>query len=169
MPLGYIWSVAIVSWGVACALNRWSRLGPFSAIPAVVVREMPFIIGYLLIASTVLAFAEGDLDSPAGMAAAAVALFALAGLVVIVRQALRAHGALGNAGKPSRPWSRILRAPFFPGRPDVVRVRDLAYGDGPDRTLDVYHRRTCLPACLSCCNFMAAASTPAARRAKLGR
>jgi acetyl esterase/lipase len=32
-------------------------------------------------------------------------------------------------------------APFFPGRLDVVRVRDLAYGDGPRRTLDVYHRR----------------------------
>jgi acetyl esterase/lipase len=27
------------------------------------------------------------------------------------------------------------------GRRDVVRVRGLAYGDGPHRTLDVYHRR----------------------------
>ena len=44
-------------------------------------------------------------------------------------------------GRPERPWSRILRAPFFPGRRDVVRVRGLAYGDGPRRTLDVYHRR----------------------------
>jgi acetyl esterase/lipase len=34
-----------------------------------------------------------------------------------------------------------LRAPFFPGRLDVARVRGLAYGDGPHRTLDVYHRR----------------------------
>jgi len=48
-------------------------------------------------------------------------------------------------GKPGRPWGRILRAPFFPGRLDVVRVRGLAYGAGPDRTLDVYHRRD-LPA-----------------------
>jgi acetyl esterase/lipase len=48
---------------------------------------------------------------------------------------------LRNAGKPGRPWGRILRAPFFPGRRDVARVRGLAYGDGPRRTLDVYHRR----------------------------
>ena len=30
-----------------------------------------------------------------------------------------------TAGKPRRPWGRILRAPFFPGRLDVVRVRGL--------------------------------------------
>ena len=141
MPLGYVWTVALVSWGVVCALTRWPRLGPLSAIPALVVSEMPFIVGYLLTASTVLALAEGDLYSPGGAAGAAVALLALAGLVVIVRRALRAHTALRNAGKPGRPWGRILRAPFFPGRRDVARVRGLAYGDGPRRTLDVYHRR----------------------------
>ena len=58
----------------------------------------------------------------------------------MVRRALRAHAALHNTGRPRRPWGRILRAPFFPGRRNVVRVRGLAYGDGPDRTLDVYHR-----------------------------
>jgi acetyl esterase/lipase len=141
MPVGYLWTVAVMSWGVACALTRWPRLGSFSAIPAVVVSEMPFIVGYLLTASTVLALAEGDLDSPGGTACAAVALLDLAGLVVIVRRALRAHTALHNAGQPRRPWGRILRAPFFPGRLDVARVRGLAYGDGPDRTLDVYYRR----------------------------
>ncbi|MGH3149735.1 MAG: alpha/beta hydrolase, partial [Streptosporangiaceae bacterium] len=70
-----------------------------------------------------------------------VTLLALAGLVVVVRRAMRAHAALRNAGPPRRPWGRILRAPFFPGRPGVVRVRGLAYGGGPDRTLDVYYRR----------------------------
>jgi hypothetical protein len=141
MPIGYLWTVAVVSWGVACALTRWRRLGTFSAIPALVVSELPFLVGYLLIASTVLAYADGDLGSPVGAGGAAVALLALAGLVVIVRGALRAHAALGNTGKPRRPWGRILRAPFFPGRLDVVRVRGLAYGGGQDRTLDVYHRR----------------------------
>ena len=141
MPVGYWWSVAFVSWGIACALSRWRRLGSFSAIPALLASELPFIVGYLLIASTVLAFIDGDLDSPGGAAGAAVALLALAGLVVIVCRALRAHAALRNTGKPGRPWARILRAPFFPGRLDVVRLRGLAYGDGPDRTLDVYHRR----------------------------
>jgi len=98
-------------------------------------------VGYLLIASTVLALVDGDLDSPGGAVGAAVALLALAGLVVVVCRAMRAHAALRNAGRPRRPWGRILRAPFFPGRLDVVRVRGLAYGDGPRRTLDVYHRR----------------------------
>jgi acetyl esterase/lipase len=141
MPVGYWWTVAVISWGVVCALTRWPRLGWFSIIPALLVSELPFIVGYLLVASTVLALVDGDLDSPGGAAGAAVALLALAGLVVLVRRALRAHAALHNAGRPARPWGRILRAPFFPGRPEVVRVRSLAYGDGPDRTLDVYHHR----------------------------
>jgi hypothetical protein len=139
MPIGYWWTVALMSWGVACALTRWRRLGSFSAIPALLASELPFIVGYLLIASTVLALVDGDLHSPAGAAGAAVALLALAGLMVVVGSAMRAHAALRNAGRPRRPWGRILRAPFFPGRLDVVRVRGLAYGDGPRRTLDVYH------------------------------
>ena len=141
MPIGYWFPVALYSWGVVCALTRWRRLGSFSAIPALLASELPFIVGYLLVASTVLALIDGDLGSPGGAAGAAVALLALAGLGVIVRRALRAHAALHNAGRPGRPWGRILRAPFFPGRLDVVRVRGLAYGDGPHRTLDVYHRR----------------------------
>ena len=138
MPIGYWWSVALIFWGVACALTRWRRLGSFSAIPALLASELPFVVGYWLIASTVLALVDGDLDSPGGAAGAAVALL---GLGVVVRRALWAHAALHNTGRPRRPWGRILRAPFFPGRPDVVRVRGLAYGDGPRRTLDVYHRR----------------------------
>jgi len=141
MPVGYWWTVAVLSWGVACALNRWRRPGPLAKIPALLVSELPFIVAYLLIASTVLALADGDLGSPGGAAGAAVALLALAGLGVVVHRALRAHAALHNTGRPRRPWGRILRAPFFPGRRDVIRVRGLAYGDGPDRTLDVYHRR----------------------------
>ena len=138
MPIGYLCTVALVSWSVACALTRWRWPGPFSAIPALLVNELPFIVGYLLIASTVLAFVEGDLDSPAG---AVVALLALAGLAVVVYRALLAHAALRNTGRPRRPWGRILRAPFFPGRREVVRVRSRAYGAGPHRTLDVYHHR----------------------------
>ena len=141
MPVGYLWTVALICWGVVCALTRWWRLGPVSAIPALLVSELPFIVGYWLIASTVLALVDGDLGSPGGAVSAVAALFALAGLVVVVWRALRAEAALRNAGKPGRPWGRILRAPFFPGRRDVARVHGLAYGDGPRRTLDVYHRR----------------------------
>jgi acetyl esterase/lipase len=138
MPIGYLCTVALVSWGVACALTRWRWPGPFSAIPALLVNELPFIVGYMLIASTVLALVDGDLNSPAG---AGVALPALGGLAVVVYRGMLAHAALHNAGRPRRPWGRILRAPFFPGGRDVVRVRSRAYGDGPRHTLDVYHHR----------------------------
>ena len=141
MPFGYWWTVAVISWGVLCALTQWRRLGSLAALPALIVSELPFIVGYLLVASTVLALAEGDLGSPGGLAGVAVALFALVGLVVVVGRALRADAALGLTAKPRRPWGRILRAPFFPGRLDVIRARGLAYGDGPRRTLDVYRRR----------------------------
>ena len=169
MPIGYWWTVAVMSWGVVCALTRWPRLGPFSAIPALVASELPFIVGYLLIASTALALAEGDLDSPGGAAGAAVALLALAGLVVVVCRAMRAHAALRNAGRPRRPWGRILRAPLFPGQPGAVRVRGLATAAGRAARWTYITAATSRPARRSCCTSMAAASTPATRPAKQGR
>jgi dienelactone hydrolase len=114
MPIGYLFTVALVCWGVACALTRWRRPGRVSAIPALLVNELPFIVGYLLIASTVLALAEGDLDSVAGSVGAACALLALAGLGLVGYRATLAHAALGTEGRPYRPWGRILRAPLFP-------------------------------------------------------
>ena len=55
MPVGYWLTVAVTSWGVACALTRWRRPGSFSAIPALLVSGLPLIVAYLLIASTVIA------------------------------------------------------------------------------------------------------------------
>jgi acetyl esterase/lipase len=107
MPFGYWWTVAVISWGVLCALTRWRRFGSLSAIPALIVSELPFIVGYLLVASTVLALADGDLGSPGGLAGAAVALLALAGLVVVVGRALCADATLGLTGKPRRPWALV--------------------------------------------------------------
>jgi hypothetical protein len=46
MPIGYWWTVALISWGVVCALTWWRKLGPVSAIPALLVSELPFIVGY---------------------------------------------------------------------------------------------------------------------------
>ena len=169
MPIGYLWTVALVSWGVACALTRWPRLGTFAALPALVVSELPFIVGYFLIASTVLALADGDLGSPAGAAAGGVALLALAGLVVIVRRALRAHAALRNTGKPGRPWGRILRAPFFPGRLTWSGCAAWPTATGRTARWTYITAVTGRPALRSCCTFMAAASIPAARPAKRGR
>src|SRR5262249_10130396 len=49
--------------------------------------------------------------------------------------------ALDNPPPVRRPWPRILLAPLPASRRDVVRVRNLSYGEGSRRTLDVYHRR----------------------------
>jgi hypothetical protein len=169
MPVGYWWTVAVASWGVVCALTRWRRLGSFSAIPALLASELPFIVGYWLVASTVLALVDGDLDSPGGAAGAAGALLALAGLVVIVRRALRAHTALRNAGKPRRPWGRILRAPFFPGRPDVIGCAAWPTATGRAARWTCTTAATGQPVRRSCCTSTAAPSTPATRPAKRGR
>ena len=140
MPVGLLIPVVLVGWGTACTLTRWRRLGRVARIPALVTSELPFLGGYLLITSTALAFAQGDLDSAGGVAVAVAALAVLLGLAVIVGRGLRADAALGNP-PARRPWGRILVAPLPALRRDVVRVGDLPYGEGPRRTLDVYHRR----------------------------
>ncbi len=141
MPIGLLVPVVLVGWGTACALTRWRRLGALARVPALLASELPFVGGYLLIASIALALAQGDLDSVGGAVVGVAAVAVLVGLAVIVLRALRAHHALGNADPPSRPWGRILRAPLPAFRRDVTRTRNLSYGDGPRRTLDVYCRR----------------------------
>lgn len=110
-------------------------------MPALVVNELPFAAGYLLIASIALALAQGDLDSVGGVVVGVATLAVCIGLGVIVLRALRADRALGNAAPPSRPWTRILRAPLPAFRRDVVRTRNLSYEEGARRSLDVYRRR----------------------------
>jgi acetyl esterase/lipase len=141
MPIGLLVPVVLVGWGAACALTCWRRLGAFARVPALVANELPFFAGYLLIASIALALAQGDLDSVGGAVIGVAAVVVLIGLAVIVRRALRADHALGNADPPLRPWTRILRAPLPALRRDVARTRNLSYGEGPRRALDVYCRR----------------------------
>ena len=74
MPVGYLVPVVLISWGVACALTTWRRLGPVAALPALLVNELPFIVGLWLAASTALALADGDLGDPAGKAVFGVAV-----------------------------------------------------------------------------------------------
>ena len=106
-----------------------------------VTNELPFLGSYLLIASTAGAVAQGQLDSVGGVIAGVLALVVLLGLLVIVRRALRADAALHNPTPARRPWRRILLAPLPAFRHDVVRLRNLSYGEGRRRRLDVYHRR----------------------------
>jgi len=141
MPVGLLIPVVLVGWGTACALTCWRRLGSLARIPALVTNELPFLGGYLLILSTALAFAQGDLDSVGGVIVATTALGVILGLAVVVRRARLADTALDNPTPVRRLWHRILLAPLPALRRDVVRVRDLPYGDGASRRLDVYHRR----------------------------
>jgi acetyl esterase/lipase len=145
VPIGLLVPVVLVGWGVACALTSWRRLGVFARVPALVANELPFAAAYLLIASVALASAQGDLDSVGGAVIGVAAAVALVGLAEVVRRALRADRALGNPQPPSRPWARILRAPLPAFRRDVTRTRNLSYGEGRHRTLDVYCRRDRLP------------------------
>jgi acetyl esterase/lipase len=141
MPIGLLVPVVLVGWGTVCALTRWRRLGGVARVPALVTNELPFLGGYLLIASAALALAQGDLDSVGGVVLGVAALVVLLGLAVIVRRALRADAALHNPTPARRPWRRILLAPLPAFRREVVRVRNRSYGEGPRRNLDVYHRR----------------------------
>jgi acetyl esterase/lipase len=141
MPVGLLVPVVLIGWAVGCALGRSHRLGSLVKVPALVANELPFLAAYLIVASLVLALVQGDLDSVGGVIVAALAVVVLAGLAEIVRRALRADAALHNPEPLRRPWRRILKAPLRAVRRDVVRIRNLSYGAGPKRTLDVYHRR----------------------------
>ncbi|SED93348.1 alpha/beta hydrolase [Streptomyces sp. TLI_105] len=120
---------------------------------ALVFNEMPFLVVYALAASTVLAFAEGDIATGADWAAVGLAVASAAGLAVVARRGMRTasviRGALDEAlgaGTGTRrrpPLARILLRPFFRRRGDVRRVGDLGYGDAGRRNLlDVYHHRS---------------------------
>jgi acetyl esterase/lipase len=106
-----------------------------------VTNGLPFLAGYLLVASSALALAQGDLDSVGGAVIGVAALVVFVGLMVIVRRSLRADSALHNPTPVHRPWRRILMAPLPAFRRDVVRVRNLSYGEDRYQDLDIYHRR----------------------------
>ena len=114
---------------------------PAGADPGSRGQRAAVLAAYLLIVSTALALAQGGLDSVSGVVVGVVVLAVLLGLALIVRRALRADAALHNPQPWRRPWHRILLAPLPAFRRDVVQVRNLPYGEGGRRSLDVYHRR----------------------------
>lgn len=160
MPIGYLITVALLLICTAVAVigprpghttpSHWSYWLTFQF------NELPFIAAYVLAGSTLLAFAQGDLGSPGGLAGLAAAALTVAGLVVLVSRALRTGPVLRRAladgvdaggraialPETRRPWRHILLAPLAVRRRDVTRVRDIGYGDaGRHNRLDVYHHR----------------------------
>ncbi|WP_433158009.1 alpha/beta hydrolase fold domain-containing protein [Kribbella sp. CA-247076] len=160
MSLGFLWSVGIVSIGTACALWPVRRPGPLRGLCfriGLLVSELPFIALLFVVFSPALAFAQGDVDTVGDAVVVGLAVLTVAGLVVVVRRALRARRVVADALDASYgldeeskaclrqrlPWARILFRPFFTRRFDVRRIGNLRYGDAGRRNLlDVYLPRS---------------------------
>ncbi len=162
MPIGYLVTTSLVACGVLGALAPPRRpfiLGVLSFVAGFALNELPFIAAAWLVVSTLLALDQTGLGSPAGLAAVAVAILAMAGLLLVVRRALLAgpaleraltaglgagwRGSVGDARTRRRIMSgRVLFVPFLMRRPDVTRIANLSYGDaGRKNLVDVYHGR----------------------------
>ena len=154
MPYGYLFPVLLIGFCAAVAVigprpphttqSYWGYWATF------LINEQPFLGFYLLVAATVPAWLQGDLASPGGKVAFGIAVLDVVALAVLVWRALPTGMALRQAlaeggidYRPGRrPWGRILFAPGAVRRRNVVRVRNVAYGDaGKHNLLDVYHRR----------------------------
>ena len=163
MPVGYWSTVALISWGVACAPSRWRRLVVFCHPRAA--RQRAAVHRGVLAGRVDGARARGRRPRLAGWRRRRCCRAARAGRPR-GRGAPRDARACGVAQRweAEAAVGPYLRAPFFPGRREVTRVRGLAYGDGPHRTLDVSSPRTSRPARRSCCT-----STTAFRLRQHGR
>jgi hypothetical protein len=100
VPVGYVFTVSFITWCTALAvvpLRRPRTLGLVTWASSLALNELPFVAFYLLLASTLLAFSQGDIDSLGGWVAVGLALLATVGLVIIVRRALRTGPAVDRA------------------------------------------------------------------------
>jgi acetyl esterase/lipase len=155
VPIGYLVTTALAAVCTLFALapvRLPSALGRLSSILGLVVNELPFVAFYWLLASTLLAAVQGDLETPVGWVAFGLAVLTTVGLLVVAWRGLRTRPALdralSEAGIPAGlrrrlPIVRILFAPFLFRRRDVERVANISYGEaGPKNLVDVYRRRS---------------------------
>jgi acetyl esterase/lipase len=167
MPIGYLIAATLMALCTLLALApprpRHSSPSNLSYRFGFLVNELPFVGFYWLLASTLLALGQGDLNSPVGWVAFGIAVLATVGLVVVAWRGLRTRPAVDHAlseglGADWRttidasiaarlrrhpPLARILFAPFLFRRRDVERIANVRYGDAGQRNLlDVYRRRS---------------------------
>ncbi|MDA1362400.1 alpha/beta hydrolase [Glycomyces luteolus] len=145
LPWGYLIGLLIL----ALPAFRLPRMptGPGTSFffASIAVLELPFLASAGFSASTALAIAEGDLDSPLTIAAA---VLAGACLTLTMWRSLRARPilmrAMGGLRIPHRlPWTRILLLPFGIRPRSVQRIANLSYGPhGKRNLLDLYRHRT---------------------------
>ncbi|WP_327207272.1 alpha/beta hydrolase [[Kitasatospora] papulosa] len=161
MPMGYVATTALFAWCTFFAVVAPRRPRPLATLSfwfGLILNEVPFVGIYVLVASTALAAAQGDLDSTGAKVTAAVAAVATIGLALSAWQGLRTKQAVGRALEEGlgtgwrdrvhvplrrhRPWGRILLLPVLMRRRDVRRIPNISYGDAGRRNLlDIYRRR----------------------------
>jgi acetyl esterase/lipase len=166
MPIGYLVSVAFMASLTVFALaplRQPRTLALLSWSLSLVIKELPFLAFYWLLASTALAFSEGDTDSLGGWVVFGLAGLTSVGLGVIAWRGWRAGPAVAralskNLGAGWRneldpqlaarlrhhlPWLQILFFPILFRRHDVERLRNIPYGDaGRWNLLDLYRPRS---------------------------
>jgi hypothetical protein len=84
VPIGYLVTATLVAWCTVLALAPLRRPGVLGAMSfrfGFLLNELPFVAFYCLLASTLLAIGQGDIDSPVGWMAFCVAVLATVGLV----------------------------------------------------------------------------------------
>ncbi len=167
MPIGYLVTTALMA---LCTVFALAPPRPRRSSPSnrsywfgFLVNELPFVAFYLLLASTLLAVGQGDIDTPVGWVGFGLAVLTTVGLVVVVRRALRTDTAIEHAlseglgvgwrsaidaERAARlrrrlPLARILFGPFFVRRRDVERMANISYGNaGKWNLLDIYRHRS---------------------------
>src|SRR6476661_8342367 len=100
MPIGYLITVALMGLAMLLAvrpLERPALLRTASWTLGSIVNESPFVAFYWILAATLLALAQGDLDTPLGWVALAIAGVTFLGTPVLVRRSLAARPAVEAA------------------------------------------------------------------------
>ena len=165
MPFGYLVTVAVVAWCTVAALapiRRPAPLGRLAFVSGLAINEVTCVALYFLLASTLLAWFNGDLDTRAGLVVLGLAALTVAGLLALMVRQLaaprvvddalaaglyrRRHGANPSEAIPGRSLrTHTLGRMLFPSRSrraGVERIANIAYaGDGPGNMMDLYRSR----------------------------
>lgn len=159
MPIGYLITVAMVELGALLALSPPPWHGPIGGLASRIgigVNELAGPATLMILGSTALAFAQGDISSAAAWGVVVAALFSIGLLGIIIWRGLQtaavvekavqrglAHDddnpALRDPLKSPATLARSVLIPFVVRRTDVERVKDVRYGPaGARNLLDVY-------------------------------
>ena len=108
------------------------------------INELPFLAFVYLLAATVLAFAQGDVDSPSACAVVALAVLTVTGLLLIGRRGPQTGRVLERAlGDGLGPGGTPPSMPGWPRGCAVAFRWPVHYGEAGRRSLlDVYRHRS---------------------------